>query len=145
MRQLRTHIEIEATPERVWEVLTDFAAYPEWNPFIQTIEGQAAPGSNLEVRIAPPGGRAMSSKPTVLEVSPRQELRWLGRVLVPGLFDGEHSLLIEPVDDSRVRFVQAERFTGVLVPLFGKSLEKTHRGFTAMNEALKRRAEATAS
>ena len=145
MRQLRTHIEIEATPERVWEVLTDFAAYPEWNPFIQTIEGQAAPGSNLEVRIAPPGGRAMSFKPTVLEVSPRQELRWLGRVLVPGLFDGEHSLLIEPVDDSRVRFVQAERFTGVLVPWFGKSLEKTHRGFTAMNEALKRRAEATAS
>ncbi|HVD10636.1 MAG TPA: hypothetical protein VNB88_08330, partial [Gaiellaceae bacterium] len=60
-------------------------------------------------------------------------------------FDGEHSFSIERIDDSRVRFVQAERFTGVLVPLFGKSLEKTRRGFTAMNEALKRRAEATAS
>ena len=145
MKELRTQIEIEATPERVWEILTDFDAYPEWNPFIQAIEGEAAPGSKLEVRIEPPGGRAMSFKPIVLEAAPRQELRWLGRVLVPGLFDGEHSLRIEPVDDSRVRFVQAERFTGVLVPLFGKSLAKTERGFTAMNEALKRRAEATAS
>jgi len=145
MKELRTQIEIEATPERVWEILTDFDAYPEWNPFIQAIEGEAAPGSRLEVRIEPPGGRAMRFKPTVLEAAPRQELRWLGRVLVPGLFDGEHSLRIEPIDDSRVRFVQAERFTGVLVPLFGKSLEKTERGFTAMNEALKRRAEATAS
>ena len=144
MRELRTHIEIEATPERVWEVLTDFAAYPEWNPFIQTIEGDAAPGSKLEVRIEPPGGRAMTFKPTVLEAAPRQELRWLGRVLVPGFFDGEHSLRIEPIDDSRIRFTQSERFTGVLVPLFGKGLEKTQRGFTAMNESLKRRAEATA-
>jgi hypothetical protein len=145
MRELRTQIEVEATPERVWEILTDFDAYPEWNPFIQRIEGDAAPGSKLEVRIEPPGGRAMTFKPTVLEVAPGQELRWLGRVLAPGLFDGEHSLRIEPIDDSRVRFVQAERFTGVLVPVLGKSLEKTQRGFTAMNEALKRRAEATDS
>ena len=145
MKELRTQIEIEATPDRVWEILTDFAAYPEWNPFIQAIQGQAAAGSKLEVRIEPPGGRAMTFKPTVLEAAPRRELRWLGRVLVPGLFDGEHSLRIEPIGDSRVRFVQAERFSGVLVPLFGKSLEKTQRGFTAMNEALKRRAEATAS
>ena len=144
MKELRTQIEIEATPDRVWEILTDFAAYPEWNPFIQTIEGDAATGSKLEVRIEPPGGRAMTFKPTVLEAAPRQELRWLGRVLVLGLFDGEHSLRIEPIDDSRVRFIQAERFTGVLVPLFGKGFEKTQRGFTAMNEALKRRAEATA-
>jgi hypothetical protein len=144
MKELRTQIEIEATPDRVWEILTDFAAYPEWNPFIQTIEGDAAPGSKLEVRIEPPGGRAMTFKPTVLEAAPRQELRWLGRVLVPGLFDGEHSLRIEPMGDSRVRFIQAELFTGVLVPLFGKGLEKTERGFAAMNEALKRRAEATA-
>lgn len=145
MKELRTQIEIEATPDRVWEILTDFAAYPEWNPFIHMIQGQAAVGSKLEVRIEPPGGRAMTFKPTVLEAAPRRELRWLGRVLVPGLFDGEHSLRIEPIGDSRVRFVQAERFSGVLVPLFGKSLEKTQRGFTAMNEALKRRAEATAS
>jgi hypothetical protein len=141
MRELRAATDIQATSERVWEILTDFPAYPEWNPFIQSIEGQADPGSTLEVRIAPPGGKARTFKPTVLVAEPGRELRWLGRVLAPGIFDGEHSLRIEPIGESRVHFVQAERFQGLLVPLFAATLDKTARGFTAMNEALKQRAE----
>ena len=145
VRVLRAEIEIEATPQRVWEVLADFAAYPDWNPFIRSVEGDPAPGSRLEVRIEPPGGRGMTFKPTVVEAAPGRELRWLGRVLAPRIFDGEHGFRIEPLDDSRVRFVQEERFRGALVPLFGKTLERTQHGFTAMNEALKRRAEAPAA
>lgn len=141
MRELRAAIDIQATPERVWEILTDFPAYPEWNRFIQSIEGRADPGSTLEVRIAPHGGKARTFKPTVLVAEPGRELRWLGRVLAPGIFDGEHSLRIEPIGESRVHFVQAERFQGLLVPLFAAALDKTARGFTAMNEALKQRAE----
>jgi hypothetical protein len=141
MRQLRTDIEIDATPGRVWAILTDFASYPAWNPFIQSIRGEPVVGSKLEVRIAPPDGNAMTFKPTLLNVEPNRELRWLGRVLLPRIFDGEHVLQLVPLADGRVRFLQAERFRGVLVPFFGKTLEKTERGFTAMNEALKRRAE----
>jgi hypothetical protein len=91
MRELRTAIEIEATPARIWEILTDFDSYSEWNPFVRNISGQAVRGTQLEVRIEPPGGRGMSFKPTVLEAEPERELRWLGRLLVPGIFDGEHS------------------------------------------------------
>jgi hypothetical protein len=110
MRQLRTDIGIDATPERVWAILTDFASYPAWNPFIQSIQGEPVAGSKLEVRIAPPDGKAMTFKPTVLNAEPNRELRWLGRVLFPRIFDGEHMLQIEPLADGRVRFVQAERF-----------------------------------
>jgi hypothetical protein len=141
MRQLRTDIEIDAAPEQVWAILTDFASYPAWNPFIQFIRGEPLAGSKLELRIAPPDGKAITFKPTVLNAEPNRELRWLGRVLLPWIFDGEHMLQIEPLADGGVRFAQAERFRGVLVPFLGKTLEKTERGFTAMNEALKRRAE----
>jgi hypothetical protein len=141
MRQLRTDIEIDATPDRVWAILTDFASYPAWNPFIQSIRGEPVVGSKLEVRIAPPDGKAMTFKPTVLNAEPNRELRWLGRVFLPRIFDGEHMLQIEPLADGRARFVQAERFRGVLVPFLGKTLDKTERGFSAMNEALKRQAE----
>jgi hypothetical protein len=141
MRELQTSTEIDATPERVWEILTDFPSYPGWNPFIRSIAGEAVPGAELRVTIQPPGGRAMSFKPTVREAEPQRELRWLGHLLVPRVFDGEHSLRIERIGEGRVRFVQAERFTGVLVPLLGGTLEATRRGFEAMNEALKRRAE----
>jgi hypothetical protein len=143
VKQLSAEIEIAATPERVWAILTEFAAYPAWNPFIRKVEGAPAVGTRLAVRIEPPGGRGMAFRPTVLTVEPNRELRWLGRMLVPGLFDGEHSFHLEPLDAGRVRLVQAERFTGFLVPVLGGMLGNTERGFQAMNQALKERAEAT--
>ena len=143
MKQLHTEIEIDASAEHVWELLADFASYPEWNPFIRNISGLPAPGERLQARLEPPGGRAMTFKPKVLTAEPNRELRWLGHLLVPGLFDGEHSFTIQPLEDNRVRFIQREAFKGLLVPLFARSLESnTQRGFEEMNHALKERAEA---
>ena len=141
MRELRTEIEIDAPTERVWHVLSDFSAYSEWNPFIRAIEGVPEVGSRLKVRIDPPGARGMTFKPTVREVEPGRELRWLGRFLVPGLCDGEHRLVVEPLSEGRSRFVQSERFSGLLVGLLAKTLAATERGFVEMNEALKQRTE----
>jgi hypothetical protein len=144
MKELHTEIEIEASAERVWGLLTDFASYPQWNPFIRSISGQPAAGERLEVRIEPPGGRGMTFKPEVLNAEPNRELRWLGHLLVPGVFDGEHSLAIQPLGEARVRFVQRETFRGLLLPLFARSLDNhTQRGFEEMNRALKERAEAS--
>ncbi len=86
----------------------------------------------------------MTFKPVVLAAEPGRELRWLGRFLLPGLLDGEHSFRLEPLADGRMRFVQAESFSGILVGRLGKTLEKTGRGFEQMNSALKLQAEARA-
>jgi hypothetical protein len=140
LKELHTEIEIAAPPERVWEVLTDFGSYPEWNPFIRQISGQPAVGSHLEVRLELPEGRAITMNPSVLKAEPNQELAWLGRLVVPGIFDGEHHLQLQPRDGGTL-FVQREAFRGVLVPFVGGVLEKTRRGFVQMNAALKQRAE----
>ena len=143
MKELYSEIEIAASAERVWCLLTDFASYPEWNPFIRRISGEPTTGERLEVRIEPPGGRGMTFRPTVLNAEDNRELRWLGHLLVPGLFDGEHSLAIQSLGENHVRFVQREAFRGLLVPLFARSLDNnTQRGFEEMNRALKERAEA---
>jgi hypothetical protein len=143
MKVLHTEIEIDAPAERVWRVLTDFAAYPEWSPFVRRAEGEVTVGARLQVSIEPPGGRGMSFRPTVLVAAPDRELRWLGRLWVPGLFDGEHAFVIEPLDEGRVRFIQRERFGGLLVPVLSKMLDgATRRGFGEMNLALKLRCEA---
>jgi hypothetical protein len=81
-------------------------------------------------------------KPTVRRVEERREFRWLGRLLVPGVFDGEHSFTIELLDEGRSLFVQSERFSGFLVRLARGVLGKTARGFEEMNSALKARVEA---
>jgi hypothetical protein len=142
MKELRSEIEINAPPERVWVLLADFGSFPEWNPFIREAEGQLEEGVRLRVFLQPSGGRGMTFRPTVLTAEPQRELRWLGHLGVPGVFDGEHIFTIEPLDGGRVRFVQREVFTGVLVPLFARSLDRdTLRGFQEMNQALKERAE----
>jgi hypothetical protein len=144
--QLHTEIAIKATPQRVWEILTDFPAYPAWNPFIPHISGSTTVGSRLDVQLQPPGGRGMRMRPTVLAAAPSQELRWLGHLGVPGLFDGEHRFRIEPLGTDRVRFIQDERFSGLLAPLVMRFIERaTRQGFEAMNEALKARAEQSSS
>ena len=141
MKTLQATVDINAPVHRVWSVLSDVAAYPEWNPFIRRVEGTLQPGSRLTVRIEPPGGSGMTFKPTVQVVEPDRLLRWLGRLLLPGVFDGEHSLELQPLDGSRTRFIQSERFSGILVPLLGSALTRTQRGFEEMNQALKARAE----
>lgn len=143
MREIESAIEIRAPASRVWDILTDFARYPQWNPFITRIEGVPRAGARLAVTIQPPGSRPMTFRPVVLRAEPGRELSWLGRVLLPGLFDGEHVFRIESAGEGTVRFRQSERFCGLLVPLvWGKVGDKTRRGFELMNEAIKRVAEA---
>ena len=62
-----------------------------------------------------------------------------------GLFDGEHSFQIEALSGGRSRFVQSERFNGLLVGVFSSALDKTELGFEEMNAALKSRAEGLAT
>jgi len=143
MKELHSELEIDASAERVWGILTDFASYPEWNPYIRRISGEPKVGERLEVRFEPPGSRGITLKPKVLKAEPERELQWLGHLFVAGLFDGEHSLTIQPLGENHVRFLQREAFRGLLVPLFARSLDKgTRRGFEEMNRALKERAEA---
>ncbi|WP_174296581.1 SRPBCC domain-containing protein [Sphingomonas bacterium] len=142
MKPVLTSIEIAAPPERVWRILTDFSAYPEWNPFVQSISGTVKPGEKLSVSIRPPGGRTMAFKPTVLVARNNQELRWRGRLILPGLFDGEHFFQLSPAKDGTL-LKHGENFSGLIVRMMGSStFEQTGRGFAAMNEALKKRAEA---
>jgi hypothetical protein len=142
VRTIETSIDISASAERVWDVLTRFDAYPGWNPFITSITGVPREGAKLQARIKPPGRAAMTFKPTIIVATPQETLTWLGHLLLPGLFDGEHKFQIES-RGKICRFHQSERFSGILVPLFGAGLfDATRRGFEAMNAALKARAEA---
>ena len=122
--------------------LLDFPRYPEWNPFVRSIEGLPSPGSPLKVSIAPPGGKPLTFRLIVLHSSAPQEFRWKGKLLLPGLFDGEHYFRLVPADDGSTQFMHGERFTGLLVPLLRSQLDRgTRAGFEAMNAALKQRVE----
>lgn len=142
---LHTEIEIDAPAETVWSVLTDLDNYANWNPFVTEASGDIAVGSKLVNRIAPPGGRAMTFKPVVTVVESARVFEWLGRLGLPGIFDGRHRFELTPISSGGTRLVHSEEFQGFLVRPMRKSLDtQTRAGFEAMNVALKARAEAIA-
>ncbi len=135
---LRTEILIEASPATVWTILADTARYPEWNPFIRQVTGPLLPGARIRTVIQPLGKRAMTFRPTILRAEPGQELRWLGRLVLPGLFDGEHVFRLLP-EGQATRLVHEETFRGLLARFVDPESFRT--SFEALNLALKRRAE----
>jgi len=141
-KEIKTEILIKASPEKVWSILTDFDNYPHWNPFIKSIKGKVAVGNKIIARIEPPEASGMTFKPEVLAFEPNKELRWIGHLLFTGLFDGEHRFELIDNGNGTTTFKQSEKFNGILVPLFKKSLDKnTTNGFILMNQKLKELAE----
>ena len=140
---LHTEIEIDAPPSVVWETLVALDEYESWNPFVVESGGTVAVGERLENRLQPPGGRAMTFRPTVTEVVPGRTFEWLGRLGLPRLFDGRHRFELESIAEGGTRLVHTEHFQGLLVRAMKRSLDTgTLAGFRAMNDALKARAEA---
>jgi hypothetical protein len=134
VRSIHTEIAIGAPAQRVWDILTAFDGWPQWNPFAR-VTGRLAVGERLEVEIKPPGRSPMTFRPTIVKLEPGRELRWLGHLGFRGLFDGEHGFRVIPE--------QFETFRGLLVaPILSRVEAQTRVGFQAMNRALKSKAEA---
>lgn len=141
-KEIKTQITINASPEKVWNILMDFESYPAWNPFITSIKGKALVGKKIKAQLNPPGAKGMSFTPKILALNTNKEFRWLGHLLIPGLFDGEHIFEITNNGNGTCTFIQREKFNGILIPIFKKMLDvNTLNGFNMMNAKLKELAE----
>ncbi|MDY0193159.1 MAG: SRPBCC domain-containing protein [Aliarcobacter butzleri] len=137
---IETSIKISSTANKIWQELTNFDEYKNWNPSIIDISGELGKNRTLKI-VVKIDEKTMIFKPIVLECEENKELRWLGKLLFNGIFDGEHYFLINENSDGTCTFIQGEKFSGILIPFFGKMILKTKKGFEVMNEELKRRVE----
>src|SRR5262249_60365358 len=113
---IESTVDIDARRDAVWNVLTDFASYSEWNPSMR-IEGTPEVGTKLVVHLLADGAHGMSFKPEVLAAKPGEELRWLGKLGFHGIADGEHFFILSTNDDGTTRLNHGERFYCALVAL----------------------------
>lgn len=138
---IRTEIIINAPKEKVWEILTDFKKYPQWNPFIIEVQGEAVAGIRLRNTMLN-GESKMVFKPKVLKVEKYRYFDWLGSLFVKGLFDGHHQFELEELSPNQVKLKHSESFSGILSGVILKKIgDDTRNSFVRMNQALKQIAE----
>ena len=142
MKAIETHIIVDCTPEKIWDILTNFEKYESWNPFMTKVEGDAKLGAKIKVQIRTMKGKQRIYHPIITRFEINKELRWKGKSFLPGIFDGERIFLIDKTADNKVAFFHKELFSGLGVKLVGNKLdENLSEGFEKMNLALKKRAE----
>ncbi|HET6725937.1 MAG TPA: SRPBCC domain-containing protein [Gammaproteobacteria bacterium] len=141
-KHIYSEIVIAAPVAHVWDVLVRTTDYGDWNPFIRQIEGALEVGARLQVTLTMEAGKTTRFRPCVIRMLPGREIRWIGRLGLAGIFDGEHSLAVEPEDGGSTRFIHQETFSGVLVPFVWIYLKpRLGTAFHGMNQALKQRVE----
>ena len=142
MKTVSTGIKIRAKPEKVWDILTKFSDYEEWNPVMTRIIGEANLGKKIEVHIHTIKGKNRIYRPTITKFDINKELRWQGRSFLPGIFEGERIFEIKEISSEEISLIHLEVFRGIGVKLLGNRLdEDLQQSFEAMNIALKARAE----
>jgi hypothetical protein len=140
MREIYSDVEVKAEPGKVWDVVTGFDSFPDWNPFITSCSGEPSEGSTLEMKLEPPGGDKMTISSKVLSSTAPKEFRW---TTGGPLFNSEHVTTIQLIGDERVRVVQRGMYSGLLTAFKGGQIDRIKLGLDAMNEAIVRQAEKT--
>lgn len=139
MQEIQTEIEIDAPPETVWEQLTDFASYEQWNPHISRVSGNLREGESLEITVDRIKASSRTLTVRVSEIDPPRRLQWIGTVGSKWIFQGIHTFELHALGTDRTRFVNHEQSTGFLVPFV--TSDDPRRDYDRMNDALKERVE----
>lgn len=138
----QTTFEVEASPERVWAVLSALDRYDQWNPQIKNARGALEPGAQIAFRLELPGRPAMNLEATIEEAEPNAMLSWRGHLLAPWFFEGVRRFVIRPTAGGGATVTHVEDVHGLFAPVFGllmgSAVQASHE---ALNEALRDRAE----
>ncbi|HJV65251.1 MAG TPA: SRPBCC domain-containing protein [Geomonas sp.] len=139
MTEFRTEIALQAPAERIWELLSDFCLYPQWNPLIVQAKGQAKEGAQLELTVQLPAIPPFPIKPRLLCADPHSRLLWRHSLAFPALMSWTYGIELEPLGQGRLKLIQKSSFGGVLGPLFSFALGNSMElGMSEFNKAVTR-------
>ncbi len=144
MFRISEQLDIDSPADEVWKHLSDFSAYPKWNPYLVAFTTTRTPGTPITLTLVQANyAKPLTIRPVLDVLDDRsREVRWKGRLLIPGLLDTEHFVRIERRGDAQCRVIQQEKFSGLFASLLPSSARRaTALAFRAMNRALKMLAE----
>ncbi len=138
MKEYSATAMIQASPEKIWAILTRGANYSEWDPGTERIEGEIAAGKKITAYSTLSPGRAFPVK--VSEFIPGRKMTWRSGMPL-GLFKGERTFTLIPQDNGMTQFVLREVFSGPMLAFMGNSIPDMTETFEEFVNGLKNRAE----
>ncbi|MFN2340996.1 MAG: SRPBCC family protein [Halanaerobium sp.] len=139
-RELDSWIDINASISEVWNILTDFESWENWNSFIPMVQGEFEVGKKMSIKVVSPGMKEMFFKPKIYSIEINKRISWGGSFLI-FVYKGTHEFLLEYIDYKVTRFRQIERFKGPIILLMQKMITKTAIGYQNMNQEFKQYVE----
>jgi hypothetical protein len=141
--KIEHRIGVKAPPEMIWATIADIDSWAAWNPLYPKAEGVLKIGAPLTLALALPGRKLQTIRPVILDWIPNEQIHWRLNLL-GGLVRTVRFIEIEKLTETGCIFANGEVFAG---PLAGVSVRPhraaIRRGFAAMGEAVKSRAEAS--
>jgi len=138
-KYFRQAVLVNAPRHVVWDVLTDFESYPDWNPYVTSARGTLREGATLHLRREPPGDGSKTADAEILIVRENRKLEWQVRKLVAGVLDEEQIFRTKRIAPTMTNLVEETRLEGLLAPVTGT--DDARRGLRLMILALAREAE----
>jgi hypothetical protein len=142
MRFFETEATIQASPDRVWKILTDVGRYSDWESGVVRVEGKAALGEKVTLVSEANPGRAFPLK--VTELVPGRKMVFSGGMPL-GLFKGVRTYSLAPEGDQATRFKMREEYTGPMLPMIWGSIPDLNPSFQKFATGLKKEAETKSS
>jgi uncharacterized protein YndB with AHSA1/START domain len=137
-------VEIDAPAAFVWDVLVDYAGYPQWNPYTVKVDTTLTVGDPIDLTLPRPDGSAGTfvSREYVRVVDPPRLLRYDTGDTFPGV-SGVRDQWITALGPDRCGYTTRETFTGKHADrVMAAQGEWVKAGFDAVAHALRDRATA---
>ncbi|WP_420641048.1 SRPBCC family protein [Candidatus Leptofilum sp.] len=138
MRSYSAKKTINAPAQKIWEILTDPAGYSNWDPGMVRVEGRLALGEKVKFFTKFSPEQAFAVKVTGFE--PGKKMVLTGGMPF-GLFKSERTHTLTPDENGQIVFHTEEIFSGLLLPIFGRTIPDLTNSFEAFAAGLKQKAE----
>lgn len=139
---VHTEVTIDAPPEKVWAVLTDFEKLAEWSPGMVAFEGEFRQDGPAKVTFKIGiGQHTQNFDHPLVHFEEGRMFGWSAPLPMMHMHDN-HKYIVEPREDGKTQFIQSDQFVGSGAHYIGGMFARqTMQNYVEFNRALKARVE----
>lgn len=142
IKEIKTEIEIKASPQKVWDILIDINRWNEWNPTVNKVDGNIKIGNKINIVMRDEDGKdGAKYTPIITQNNEPLLLEWHANMISDFFFSNDRIFELRKSNNGTF-LINKEIFKGLLVPLFwNKFNDYVPSILKKMNIALKEEVE----